>query len=360
MHNYAYVWITLYSLFILKNMSCCFSKIITNRSKQSGLLVLVFFFIVAPFYGQDNLVFNGDFEDYSSCPASFSVPSENGYEIEKCIGWGPATWATSDYLNVCGGLDVRIPENYFGKQKPFSGNGYLGGYFAYYTNDTVTDGMWWEYIQGRFKSPLEHNKTYLISMEVSLADNSELMISELGIYFSDSSFSLPTSSALNFIPQCVFYNPDYYSDTLNWVHLETFYTSSGGEKYLTIGNFRNNMTTDTLRRKNSSKTGSGSYFYIDNVAAFDISDLDPPNIFTPDSDGLNDLWYPVRFELDQVFPNWTCEIFNRWGNSLYRFRESEPGWNGMDQEGKEVADGVYYYKVYYSHGVKSGSIQLVR
>lgn len=51
---------------------------------------------------QQNLIYNGDFELYSTCPTSESSPwHAPNYEITKCLGWRPPTYGTSDYFNTC-------------------------------------------------------------------------------------------------------------------------------------------------------------------------------------------------------------------------------------------------------------------
>lgn len=313
--------------------------------------------------GQQNLVVNGDFEQYSDCPIGFSNPFQNPKEIEKCIGWNAPTYGTSDYFNNCAiGTVVEIPVNGLGTQSAFSGNGYLGGYFTSYTGGTGNDGyngiMWWEYVQGQFIQPLETGKIYRFSMEVSLAEYSDLMITEMGVYFSDAPISSPNTASLTVSPQIVFYEPNFYRDTANWVHLETYFIASGSEKYLTIGNFRDNITTDTLRRYSYEPISVNpyvTYFYIDNVMLSDASnEITIANVFTPNADGINDIWelpFAVGNSEKQVY------ILNRWGNLVFQDLLNGFSWDGRDSNGYILSDGVYFYKV--SDTNIAGFIQLV-
>ena len=54
-----------------------------------------------------------------------------------------------------------------------------------------------------------------------------------------------------------------------------------------------------------------------------------PNAFTPDGDGINDI-FGEGAELT---------IFNRWGQKVY---EGTSGWNGT-YNGRKVSPGTYYY-----------------
>jgi len=85
-----------------------------------------------------------------------------------------------------------------------------------------------------------------------------------------------------------------------------------------------------------------------------------PNIFSPNGDGINDLF--------QIFVKGTREfhlqIHDRWGELVFRSDNPNAAWNGT-LNGRELPDGVYVYDVYviYQDGVvykKKGSITLVR
>lgn len=62
-----------------------------------------------------------------------------------------------------------------------------------------------------------------------------------------------------------------------------------------------------------------------------------PNIFTPNGDGKNDL-----FELEST-ESLTLHIFNRSGNLVYKAEGKSISWDGNDERGYSIADGVYYY-----------------
>lgn len=306
---------------------------------------------------------NGDFEQYSSCPTNATDPFQIPYEIEKCIGWKAPTYGTSDYFNTCStNPNNQIPINALGIQNSYDGNGYLG-FCSIYQMGMGTDGyngpMWWEYIQGQFIQTLEVGKVYKFSIEVSLAEYSDLMITELGVYLSDNPISSLNSACLTVTPQIVFSEPNYFQDTIEWIHLETYYVANGTEKFLTIGNYRDNIENDTLRRYNlepNSANPNVTYFFIDGVSFVDATNgISIANVFTPNGDGANDLW-KLPFSGDntekQVF------IVNRWGNLITQGSLNGFFWDGKDANGNAVSDGVYFYKVNDTN--ISGFIQLIR
>jgi gliding motility-associated-like protein len=66
-----------------------------------------------------------------------------------------------------------------------------------------------------------------------------------------------------------------------------------------------------------------------------------PNVFTPNGDGANETFKP--------FPNYRfvesidLQIFNRWGNLVFKTTDPAINWNGTNEQGKALAAGTYYY-----------------
>lgn len=68
-------------------------------------------------------------------------------------------------------------------------------------------------------------------------------------------------------------------------------------------------------------------------------DIEIPNFFTPDGDGLNDFWIPRNI---QQFPDIFIKIYDRYGREVYRINDTEEGWNGLYEEA-ELPTGDYWY-----------------
>jgi len=66
-----------------------------------------------------------------------------------------------------------------------------------------------------------------------------------------------------------------------------------------------------------------------------------PNAFTPDANGINDLYHPGPYKfVDHV----NMKIFNRWGILVFETENPDINWNGKIMgTGDLVSDGVYYY-----------------
>src|SRR3990172_5781652 len=57
----------------------------------------------------------------------------------------------------------------------------------------------------------------------------------------------------------------FISDTTNWVLVSGEFVATGAEKFMTIGNFYNDLNTNT-QNVNPSATQNYSYYYIDDVS----------------------------------------------------------------------------------------------
>jgi gliding motility-associated-like protein len=69
-----------------------------------------------------------------------------------------------------------------------------------------------------------------------------------------------------------------------------------------------------------------------------------PNAFTPNGDGLNDVFLPVYVEVN--LPRYTLLIFNRWGQLLFESNQISIGWDGTIN-GKPAPTDVYTYVITY-------------
>lgn len=63
-----------------------------------------------------------------------------------------------------------------------------------------------------------------------------------------------------------------------------------------------------------------------------------PNIFTPNGDGINDVFLIPQIGL----LDYTIELFNRWGQLLYSGREGTAAWDGTTPTGEKCPEGTYF------------------
>lgn len=67
-----------------------------------------------------------------------------------------------------------------------------------------------------------------------------------------------------------------------------------------------------------------------------------PNSFTPNNDGMNDVFLPVVRDVVQ----YRLDIFTRWGNVIFSTENPMEGWDGT-HNGKVMGDGTYIYQIFY-------------
>jgi gliding motility-associated-like protein len=84
--------------------------------------------------------------------------------------------------------------------------------------------------------------------------------------------------------------------------------------------------------------------------------LNIPNVFSPNGDGLNDL-FRIAYDGDELFH---LQIFDRWGVKYYDTRNREQAWDGKDLNGSEAAEGVYFYTVIIGTRKYSSNVTLIR
>ena len=70
-----------------------------------------------------------------------------------------------------------------------------------------------------------------------------------------------------------------------------------------------------------------------------IEGLFVPNIFTPNGDGSNDLFYIPNSGMREYH----FQVFNRWGNLIFETSAPEIAWDGYNNFGEPLAEGTYFY-----------------
>ena len=76
-----------------------------------------------------------------------------------------------------------------------------------------------------------------------------------------------------------------------------------------------------------------------------------PDGFSPNGDGVNDSF--VIKDIEFLYPNYTLEIYNRYGNGMYKGDNSKPAWDGKNYEKSGIAggvapNGVYFYVLHFN------------
>lgn len=71
-----------------------------------------------------------------------------------------------------------------------------------------------------------------------------------------------------------------------------------------------------------------------------------PDAFSPNGDGKNDLYFIPNIEI--IFPDFTLEILNRYGSSMFKGDINNPAWDGTNNKSSVAPNGVYFYIINYN------------
>ncbi|GJM33082.1 MAG: hypothetical protein DHS20C18_20830 [Saprospiraceae bacterium] len=123
--------------------------------------------------------------------------------------------------------------------------------------------------------------------------------------------------------------------------------------------------TYTLMVSNTCETVEQS-FTVDYEEHSVLQAMYIPNAFSPNEDGVNDRFLPIA-SLDIAVDKFEMNIFDRWGNQLYRSENPTEGWDGA-KNGKQVKSGVYVWRLKATVNacgqlmevVKEGDVTLLR
>lgn len=133
-------------------------------------------------------------------------------------------------------------------------------------------------------------------------------------------------------------------------------TATGASSVTTVWSFGNGTARTTTTNASTSAVYSqpGTYTVVAFVSKGGCSDtvykvitvdipskLVVPNVFTPNGDNNNDLFFVKAANLSEI----TVIIYDRWGNKVYELTTDKGNiaWDGKNMTGKEAQEGTYFY-----------------
>lgn len=89
-----------------------------------------------------------------------------------------------------------------------------------------------------------------------------------------------------------------------------------------------------------------------------------PSAFSPNGDGLNDRFMPVYSPGCEALRHYVLQVYNRWGQLVFRSYKPERGWDGH-YGGEAAGTGTYFYQLSYTDGrgqevKRKGDVVLLR
>ena len=220
-------------------------------------VLLVLGVIAVSTLSAQSLIKNGGFEEKAYCPASFNQTSLN-----ILTNWKQPTQGTPDYFHECS-RKAGVPGNVFGKQDAYEGQAYAGLV-------TFTSGKrdYREYLQIKLDRPLTAGEVVCVEAQLSPADMSLFVTDGFGMCFSSGMLKQGNQKVISRKTQVA--NPRLHliDEHGFWTKISDTFVAEGGEKWLTLGNFRNDSDLTILRRTREDgavDANDWAYLYIDDL-----------------------------------------------------------------------------------------------
>jgi len=190
--------------------------------KTASFLFLYFVFVKTIL--AQNLVLNPSFEETTD-------KFNNNTDFLGVKDWREPTRGGSVYLNEKGCKDDLKCRGF---NKARSGNS-CAGILLFAKQVRVIGG--WSYIQGKLEKPLEEGNIYKVEFYLLQADSSPIAVNQIGVLFSKGTRKFNHTARYPGRPQVRNMTNKYFSSTSKWMHFSQKFIASGGEKFITIGNF---------------------------------------------------------------------------------------------------------------------------
>ena len=329
---------------------------------QSKIYLMLVLFIASCFkLSSQNLAPNYSFEDTTMCPAIYA---EFGGYVTKWAGGFPAYFSPYCSDSPAGGM----PKNDIGYQYPHSGHAYAG---IYTFIDSAYDSFYAnlrDYLQDSLISPLKAGIKYYVTFYVNLADSEKYACNSIGAYFSDSALAYhPSRRVKSFLtPQIENDTANHLTDKINWMKVSGSFIAAGGEKYIIIGNFKDDAHSDTVfvnSPAHKENIWTNAYYFIDDVIVTtdsnyadslfptSVQNLNRPieyiRVFPNPSNGM----FTIAVESEKLKVESTVEVYNMLGQKVYAAPLNPPirGTSSTtislpNGEGRGGA-GIYLYRI---------------
>lgn len=208
-------------------------------------------------YTQINLVPNTSLDTFTMCPINFS-------QISYAFPWTDAGGGSTDYFHTCSSV-APVPFVYLN----YAHNSHSGAGMA---------GIWMqqanyrEYVQVRLLDTLEAGISYWVEFYVFLCHGTAYGVNNVGAHLSSSALQQPANGVpiTTVTPQILLPGNPVITDTMQWTRVSACYLATGGELFITIGNFYDDANTDTAATLGNYQ---GAYYFIDDVGITEVDTL---------------------------------------------------------------------------------------
>ena len=281
-----------------------------------------------------------------SVVGNYALGAQNIYTVTITDGCSVPDAVTTITVNVFPNPVISFSAN------PLSGCVPLTvSYFG--SSDGSNDTFSWNFDNGQSSNQQNPLTTYTISGSFSPS------LTVTNSYGCSSSTFIPNYINVYPLPIADF-SADPWGTTIITPTINFFNSSVGASQYLwNFGDYASPTNTSSAVNPSHEYTYSGTYTvmliatnqygckdFITKVITIDPEfHLYIPNVFTPDGNGLNDVFQPKGVGIDEN--DYKMLIFDRWGELIFQSNNFFKGWDGSvkGSQGKATQD-VYVYKIY--------------
>ena len=231
-----------------------------NKIKAISTMTFVALSFFASSQDSENLVANPSFE-------STDKKVKRLGSIANATGWTSPTGVRADLFVSSNIPDLSVPENIYGSEVAKDGDNYAGIVSYSYGNKVPRS-----YIMSKMDAPMKKGMTYCVKFNVSLSEASKYASNNIGALFLKKPKSTDAKLPIIDEPSVVHFNNDMkiMNARYNWTEVCGTFISSGGEKYIMLGNFLSDDETKYERMKKSKdvkvKELIAAYYYVDEVS----------------------------------------------------------------------------------------------
>ncbi len=238
--------------------------------KKSVLLTLTGAVLSTCLIAQNNLVPNGSFEETEK-----KVKKGAG-EIQLATGWIAVNEESpADLFAGTVKKEYSHPENIKGYCLPADGDNFAG--VRFYSD---RGGGPRTYIMAKLKKPLIAGKSYCVSFKVSLSDLSKAASANITAYVGGKA-KMKDIEAGEIKPNVQHSKNRIFKDSYLWETVCSTITAEGGERYMTIGNFK---TEEMIGKKETERMRltaqfrgtmqtRDSYYFVDDVQIVNMEEI---------------------------------------------------------------------------------------
>jgi len=147
-------------------------------------------------------------------------------------------------------------------------------------------------------------------------------------------------------------NPnEFCEDTDDVIGFRVYYSPFLGQELTLLEEIEDPTQTEFIKESEGSIAGCYALVAVDSFNNESSRDqalcvdncplYELPNVFSPGSDGINDLYIPFPYKFVESVD---ITIYNRWGVQVFSSQDPDINWDGTEaRSGKPLPSGVYYY-----------------